>query len=86
MILDAKGLKQLAKACRDAGITHYRCADFEFTLSPEAPVSNYKKKAKRAVEQSYGPVIDDDIASDRLSDEALLMWSSLDPSAEPGAQ
>ena len=76
MSFDAKTLKKLADACRKAGITKYKCADFEFELSPEVPESNYKKKKKNLQQ----PVeIADEIETDSLSQDALLMWSAVGP-------
>lgn len=79
MGFDAKALKKLADACRKAGITHYKCADFELTVSPDAPESNYKKR--KAVKES-APIVDDNFKSEQLTDDALLMWSVLDPTEE----
>ena len=65
-----KELKKLADACRKAGILTYKDANIEFTLSPEAPVSNYKKqKGIPAYQES--PIL-----TDSLSEESLLFWSS----------
>lgn len=76
MSFDAKALKKIADACRKAGITHYKCADFELTISPDAPPSNYKK---RQAVKDPSPVIDDTFKSDALTEEQLLLWSSIDP-------
>lgn len=77
MSFDPKALKKLADACRKAGITHFKNAEFEFTLSPDGPVSNYKKRKAKVQESS---IIDENFQSDQLTDEQLLMWSALDPS------
>lgn len=77
MSLDYKALKKIADACRKAGITHFKNADFEFTLSPDGPVSNYKKKQNKETFSSNNDIL----STDSLTDEQLLMWSALDPSA-----
>lgn len=72
--MDPKALKKIADACRKAGIKHYKCADFEFTLSDQGPISNYKKRtaAKPEVKESGSQLIE----SDALSEEELLFWST----------
>lgn len=70
--MDPKELKKLAKACRDAGIKHYRNGDIEFTLADEAPQSPYKQK-KAASMPSTGS---ETIETDALSEEELLLWST----------
>ena len=65
-----KELIKLAAACRKAGIKHYKSADMEFTLTDDAPVSNYKKKAAQ-----YANPVADDFESDELTDDQLLNWS-----------
>lgn len=65
--MDPKELKRLAKACRDAGIKQFKNKDLEFTLTDDAPVSNYKK-AQASVSQ-------EEVATDMLSEEELLLWS-----------
>ena len=72
MGFDPKELKKLADACRKAGILHFKNADVEFTLAPEVPKSNYKKKQ----EFNETNVIDNDFRTDSLTDEQLLLWSS----------
>lgn len=67
--MDPKALKALAKACREAGITKYREGDIEFTLTPDAPLSEYKKK------KSFSPEVTP-IETDTLTDDQLLMWST----------
>lgn len=85
MSFDAKALKEIAKACRAAGISHYKCAEFEFTLTPEAPVSNYKKKQQ--VVTGGSDAIDPNFTSDSLTDEQLLLWSSAEIApGETGSQ
>lgn len=69
---DYKALKKLADACRKAGIQSFKGFGFEFTLAPEAPVSNYKKKTS-----SYQPATsNDNITTDGLSEQELLFWST----------
>lgn len=81
----SKELKKLADSCRKAGIKHFKNADIEFTLSDDAPVSNYKKTknaskgsiATKNSDSSNG--IDQNFQSDDLTEDQLLMWSSYSP-------
>ncbi len=54
MALDPKELKKLAAACRAAGIKHYKADGIEFTLSDEAPVSQYKKRKSNIKDSPVG--------------------------------
>jgi hypothetical protein len=74
----AKDLKKLADACRKAGIKHFKQGDLEFTLSDDAPVSNYKK-SKATKQPTSADAIDANFQSDDLTEEQLLMWSVADP-------
>lgn len=73
----AKDLKKLAEICRKAGIKSFKNAELEFTLSEEAPISNYKKRLK-----NNSPAIDTSSNSDTsvevedLTEDQLLFWSS----------
>lgn len=82
---DPKALKKLAAACRKAGIKTYKCGDLEFTLTDEAPVSDYKA-AKR--KQAPTKVSDVDVAfdTDSLTEEQLLMWSTGDTNDQADTQ
>ena len=73
---DLKNLKKLADACRKAGIKHFKNADIEFTLSDDAPVSNYKKKIATASVESVRTSNDFIPTQDILTDEELLFYSS----------
>jgi hypothetical protein len=77
MRFDAKALKKIADACRKAGITHYKCAEFELTISPDAPPSNYKRR--QAAKDPSPATADEVIKTDTLTEEQLLLWSSVDP-------
>jgi len=80
---DLKSLKKLAETCRKVGISHFKGPEFEFTLTPDAPVSEYKKKKEeKSFEESQAEAIDQAFSSDNLPEETLLMWSALDPSSE----
>ena len=77
MSLSPKDLKRLADACRKAGITHYKDADVEFTLSDEAPPSAKRKSTLgEANRPSISDSVDASYTSDELTEEQLLMWSS----------
>jgi hypothetical protein len=67
-----KELKRLAKACRDAGIKHYKCADFEFTLSDDPP----EPRRQAGQPQASGP--DGPFKTDSLTPEQLLFFSVRD--------
>lgn len=71
---NAKEIKKLADACRKAGISHFKCGDFEFTLTVDAPESNYKKKNKNQPNSSESP--NSSIETETLTDEQLLYWSA----------
>jgi hypothetical protein len=75
---DYKQLKKLADACRKAGIKTFKGFGMEFTLTDEAPVSNYKqtKKSDSPATKPFYTDVDSKIESDSLSDEALLFWSA----------
>ena len=70
---DLKELKKLADACRKAGIKHFKSNDFEFTLTDDIPVSNYKKRKVAAEVSAPAPSI---FETDTLTEEQLLNWSS----------
>lgn len=79
-IPDAKTLKRLADSCRKAGIKHFKSGDLEFTLSDDAPVSNYKKqKSTKLLPHDGG---DTKIDTGNLSDEQLLFYSVVDPTSD----
>jgi hypothetical protein len=81
--MDLKQLEQLAKVCRKVGIKTYKDSECEFTLTEEAPQSNYKKK--QATSDTSTSDID---TEDTLTEEALLFWSTGDavPEAEGDSQ
>lgn len=68
-----KEIKKLADACRKAGIAHFKCDSFEFTLSPQAQsVATPKPKSTAAGKDSP---IGEAGEWDSLSEEAKLFWS-----------
>lgn len=75
----SKELKAFAAACRKAGIKSFKNADFEFTLTDEAPRSRYpKRKSTKAILNNTPDNSDplSEFKSDELSEDALLMWSA----------
>lgn len=73
-----KELKKLATSCRKLGISHYKCAEFEFTLTPESPLK-VDKKAKKLNQDSFQNALDQEILStDTLTQDQLLFWSAGD--------
>jgi len=82
-IPSAKDLKKLADSCRKAGIKHFKSGDLEFTLSDEAPISNYKKtKASKEYHASTDSGLDPNFTSDDPTEDQLLFWSAAGDSAE----
>lgn len=71
-IPNAKELKKLAKACREAGIHYFKSADFEFTLTGVAPEKRSTSKGTPALL----PETNGDIETDSISEAELLFWSS----------
>lgn len=78
--MDYKELKKLAAECRKAGIKSFKNSECEFTLTDDAPVSNYKRKTIE--KEAPGPVIDSTFTSEQLSDEQLLFYSVMDLESE----
>lgn len=72
---NAKELAKLAAACRKAGITQFKGAGIEFTLSDTPPVKAASKKVIQEAEASK-------IENDDLPYEALLNWSVVIPEEE----
>jgi glutamine synthetase len=70
---DLKKLKKLADYCRKAGIKSFKNPEFEFTLTDERPISTPKTKSRLINITQNGL---DNIASDTLTQEQLLMWST----------
>jgi len=77
---DYKALKKLADACRKAGIRSYKDANCEFTLTDDAPISNYKRKTIQKTPTEA--VIDDTFKSDQLTEEQLLFYSVVSTESE----
>lgn len=67
---DAKKLAKLAKSCRTAGISHFKCASFEFTLTPQDPLKVVNAAPKQTNDSS------DPTSEDILDAESLLFWSA----------
>lgn len=65
-------LKKLARICREAGIKHYKTAEFEFTLSDDEPAGHTKVKSIPLTKAE----LDKEIESDDLSQDAMLFWST----------
>lgn len=73
--MDIKELKRIAAACRKAGISHFKSADYEFTLTEDVPLTAYKQ-AKAALHSTQKTSSQgDDIESDGLTEQDLLFWS-----------
>jgi hypothetical protein len=76
---DFKALKKLADACRKAGIKHYKNGDLEFTLSDDPPVSNYKRRTQQPELINSADSL---FQTDTLTEEQLMFYSAIDPTAE----
>jgi hypothetical protein len=76
-----KELKALAKACRAAGIAHYKHGDVEFTLTAESP----PKVVRKRITQTADLGADVKFESDTPTGEELLFWSSQGLPNDPGA-
>lgn len=66
---NTKELVRLAKACRKAGITTFKGAGIEFTLSDSLPQPIPTKRAVQAAQDAPAP------ESDEPGYEQLLHWS-----------
>lgn len=77
--MNIKELKKLAAACRKAGISHFKSADYEFTLTEDAPKSAYKLKTGTHEPQAGA---NDKFESDSLSESDLMFWSVGNPLGE----
>lgn len=71
-------LKKLAKACREAGIKHFKNAEIEFTLSDDMPMQVARIKREPLTQTE----LDKPVQSDDMSQEAMLFWSTNDDFAE----
>lgn len=70
MTPNAKELKKIAAACRKAGISHFKCDVFEFTLDTNAPTAAPKGFSK----PNHGE--QGEVQSDELTPEQILFWSA----------
>jgi len=73
----AKELKKLAKACRAAGIRHFKNAEIEFTLTDYVSEPAKKSVQKRNETSTMMSVMADDFETEELNQDALLFWSAL---------
>jgi hypothetical protein len=73
-----KELKRLADMCRKAGIKSFKSPQFEFTLTDDAPVSNYKRKQQtaRSNQLETPSAANSPFESDSLGEDELLFWST----------
>lgn len=79
--MNLKELKKLADACRKAGIKHFKSADYEFTLTDDAPVSAYKQSKSTSARQNASAP-DTKFESDSLTQDELLFWSTGNPAEQ----
>jgi hypothetical protein len=69
----ASELLKLAKACRKAGIVHFKSPEYEFTLGDE-PVRKPTKTITQ--KQLIATSNQGEIETDSLSEDQILFWSS----------
>lgn len=84
-----KELKKLASACRAAGISSFRCGELEFTLGDKPATKSVKNENKEPKKgEELKAVIDEAFEQEGLTQDQLLMWSSLpaDGSSESNPQ
>ncbi len=72
--MNYKELAKLAKACRKAGIKHYRCEEYEFTLTDEAPPKVTRLSGNTLNKSDLRP--DKILGLPELSEEEILLWSA----------
>lgn len=71
----AKELKKLAKACREAGISHLKSGDIEFTLTGYGPIKSAKRvKIAPIPNEDVLPQVED--SWDSLSEMDKILWST----------
>lgn len=66
-----KELKKLADTCRKVGIKTFKCAQFEFTLTEDIPLTPYQKAKEIKQLHTQGK-----IESDELTEDQLIEWST----------
>lgn len=82
-MMNLKELAKLAKICRKLGISHYKSADFEFSLDRDVPSKRVRKaKVNKTDLQQTLEAMSDEIPGDMPSDESLLFWSVGNPTDE----
>lgn len=74
--MSPKELKKLADACRKAGISSFKNADVEFTLSDYVPSTPKRIRTKKGFEQPSVVEQDEIEVEGGLSESELLFWSS----------
>lgn len=83
--MSPKELKKLAKACREAGIKHFKNAELEFTLTDDLS-AKAPKYTKRALTKSFSnspTAVDlDDLSDVELTDEQKMFYSAQSISTE----
>lgn len=72
---DLKLLKQLAAACRKAGISSYEGYGYKFTLSDYTPTTR-KSRSTKGSKTSAKDLGENTPESDELAQDALLFWST----------
>lgn len=71
-----KELREIAKACRAAGIKTYKVGDVELTFSDEVPTKRVRKPTKAASSTNALPDKVDEEGWESLTETEKLFWSS----------
>lgn len=69
-MITPKQLKKLADTCRKSGIKHFKNAEFEFTLTDDAPI--YRSRSKNKTSEVEPNSV---FQTETLSEEELLFYS-----------
>lgn len=77
---DLKQLTKLIALCRKQGVSHVKLGEFEITLSGSQPTKKSRRYNRKplmgsSILSDQESEADDEIESDELSAESLLLWS-----------
>lgn len=71
--MNYKELAKVTKACRKLGISHFKCAEYEITLAPDAPVK--VSRPSKDIPKAQADLRPDKFLTEHISEEDLLLWS-----------
>lgn len=87
--MDLKQLEQVIRLCRKMGVSTISIEGVTLTLTPEAPVSQYKKRAKKAPLSPFEQALSEakDVATKaKLQYMAQQAGQQLTPPPSPGLE